>query len=82
MQVRIGITALFEELEGNPHLLPLVPDLIKLAQQNEHNIKTDAIYYLSLIHSAELSDYFQSLRSDENDEIRELAEDALTRLRN
>ena len=80
MQVKIGITALFEAMEGSELLSPLVPDLRRLANHEQHNVLSDVIYLLSLIHDPELRGWFESLLSHKHEEIRELARDALEKI--
>jgi len=88
MQVRIGITALFESLNKEVITIPsidkIITSLIHAAQTTEDAIQVDLIYLLSLLYSAlkeagephkALNDFIESRFNDKSDEIKEIIED-------
>ncbi len=88
MQVRIGITALFESLNKEVITIPsidkIITSLIHAAQTTEHVIQVDLIYLLSLLYSAlkeagephkVLNDFIESRLNDKSDDIKEIIED-------
>ena len=88
MQVKIGITALFESLASNivnsPVAEELVTKLIRASDTDNHAVRVDIVYYLSLIYAAlkdqgktnkELERFMQQHLKDESDEIKEIIED-------
>lgn len=91
LQVRIGITSIFETLSiqlVESHQCNAVIDLlIKASKTKEHSIRVDLIYILSLIFQAmndkakinnTLSDYIHTLQNDSSDEVKEIIEDVIS----
>lgn len=90
MQVRIGITALFESL-SNEFIKTIQADniissLIEATNTSSHAIRVDLVYLLSLIYSAfksdnnthsALNDFINATSTDSSDEIKEIIEDVL-----
>ena len=75
---KIGIGAVFEELQGNPLIQPLIPALSKLLRSEEPNIRNDACYYLGLTESSDAITAIRTLINDPMEEIRETVHDALS----
>ena len=76
-KVRLGISAVFEELEGDDKLKNIVDDLGELARHESPRVRSDAAHFLALTHSDNAIPYLQQLAADKNSEVREIAEDAL-----
>lgn len=74
---KIGIGAVFEELQGSPAIQRLIPTLAKLLESEDANIRNDACYYLGLTESQQAIPYIQTLINDKIDEVRETVHDAL-----
>ncbi len=77
---RIGIGAIIEELEGEPMLEIILPDLERMAAMPYHKDRVDAAYYLGLTRSPRARPVLEKLLEDENREVRQEAEDALEQL--
>lgn len=90
MQVRIGITAIFESSSSDIAKITqcddIVASLIQASKTENHAIRVDLIYILSLIFTAlknqqrsnsKLNDFMALSLNDQSDEIREIAEDVL-----
>ena len=77
MQVKLGVGALIEDLEGSHILNELIPALGKLSSHNDHRIRADATHYLSCIHSTDTLPYLRARLDDSHEEVREIAADAL-----
>jgi len=80
LTVRIGISAVFEGLEGNPALQRTVEALVKLSAHRDAHIRGDAAHLLSLTHDPAVQPHLQRLLSDEVADVREIAREGLERL--
>ncbi len=80
MAVRIGISAVMEELEGSESLTAALPRLVELTRSPDANIRGDACHYLGLTHNGDARSLLQSMLDDENPDVREIAQDALDAL--
>jgi glutaredoxin len=80
MQVRIGISALIEGLEGSDALLQLLPALIAMSEHDDHRLRNDACHFLGLSHSPMAEAPLKRCLEDENGEVREIAAEALEAL--
>ena len=80
MAVRIGISAVMEELEGSESLTAALPRLAELTRSPDANIRGDACHYLGLTHNGDARSLLQSMLDDENPDVREIAQDALDTL--
>lgn len=78
IQVRLGIGAIIESLEGSDALRALVPELARLSANEDHRVRSDACHYLGLSHSPEALPALQARLEDEHPEVREIAADAVT----
>ncbi len=78
IQVRLGISAIIEGLEGSESLQNLLPALIEMSQRSDHRLRSDACHFLGLSHSQAALPTLQSRLDDENSEIREIAAEAIT----
>lgn len=75
---KIGMSAVFEELQGHASLQALIPALAKLLESKNASIRNDACYYLGLTESQEAIPYIQMLVDDETEEVRETITDAMS----
>jgi hypothetical protein len=80
ISVRIGIGVVLEELEGNPILAVGLEALISLARSPQANTRADAAYYLGLTHTPSAEPALRELLADPNQDVREIAGEALQRL--
>ncbi|VAW92213.1 hypothetical protein MNBD_GAMMA23-252 [hydrothermal vent metagenome] len=91
MQVRIGITALFESLSNEfiktIQVDEMISSLIEATNTSNHAIRVDLVYLLSLIYSTVKSDknthsalnnFINTTANDPSDEIKEIIEDVLS----
>ena len=77
MKVQLGISAVFEDLQGTETLQSVVGDIGELADNSSAKVRADAAHFLSLTQSAQSLPYLQKLAKDENAEVSEIAEEAL-----
>ena len=81
LTVRIGISAVFEELEGDPALHGAFDDLAALVLHQDAHIRADAAHLLSLTHRPEAIPLLERLLGDDIADVREIAREGLDRLR-
>lgn len=77
MKVQLGISAVFEELQGSDKLQAVVDEIGVLAEDNNAKVRADAAHFLSLTENEKAIPYLQKLAKDENAEVKEIAEEAL-----
>lgn len=77
INARIGAGVVFEDYEGKPELLALVPELGELTRHQDPRVRSDACHYLSLTHDASVKAYIESLLDDGDDDVREVAEESM-----
>jgi len=77
MGVRIGVSAMFEELAEEGQLAPALPQLAELTRASEPQVRADAAHYLGLINTPEARDLLQPLLKDADSEVREIASESL-----
>jgi thioredoxin-like negative regulator of GroEL len=77
MKVQLGVSAVFEELQGSDSLHEIVDDIGVLAENSSAKVRADAAHFLSLTQSRQSISYLQQLAKDDNAEVREIAEEAL-----
>ena len=80
LEVRLGVSALLESYAGKEALQNLLPDLIKLARHADFRVRADACHLLGLTGSAAARASLAACTSDENQEVREIAQEALEKL--
>ncbi len=78
--VSFGLSAIFEELAGSKALKELVPKLGELTRHEKANIRGDAAYYLGLSGNPEARTWLEPLRNDPQEDVREIAREALEEL--
>ena len=74
---RIGIGVIFEEFAGSELVKGVIPQLATLTQHEDARIRADAYHYLGLTKDKKAIPYLEKGKSDEDDEIREIARDSL-----
>jgi hypothetical protein len=77
MKVQLGVSAVFEELQGSDSLHEIVDDIGVLAENSSAKVRADAAHFLSLTQSRQSISYLQQLAKDDNADVREIAEEAL-----
>lgn len=77
IKLQLGVSAIFEEFEGQPLLQNNVDKLGKLATHNNPRIRADVAHFLALSHCEKARDILQQLAQDSDREVREIASDAL-----
>ena len=82
MTVRLGATALVEEMAGEhrEQLRIAVPGLIALLREENATIRGDAAYLLGVIGDRSARDALGKLQDDPHPAVREIVEDALRAL--
>jgi len=78
--VRVGISAVFEELEGDDMLLGTLDSLLRFTAHRDAHIRADAAHLLSLTRSPQAVAPLERLLQDENADVREIAREGLERL--
>ncbi len=74
---KIGIGAVFEELQGSSAIKALIPDLTAILDAENPAVRNDACYYLGLTESTDAIAAIKSLADDKTPEVRETVHDAL-----
>jgi len=77
IQVRLGISAIIEGLEGSETLKELLPTLIAMSEHADHRLRSDACHFLGLSHSPEAEAPLRRRLEDDSAEVREIAAEAL-----
>lgn len=81
LTVRIGISAVFEELEGDAALHAAFDNLAPLGLHQDAHIRADAAHLLSLTHRPEAIPHLERLLRDSVADVVEIAREGLERLR-
>ena len=82
MRVRLGATALVEEMvENNPEtpgpIIQLIPSIAKLLQDKSPTVRGDAANLLDIIGHRDALPFLQEALYDENASVREIVEEAV-----
>lgn len=77
LNIRIGISAIMEELEGSVLLKANIETLGALTQHQEARVRGDACHYLSLSHDPSVRNWIEPLLDDPDGDVREVAQDSL-----
>jgi len=78
--VRLGVSALLEAYANTRELRTLVPQLAGLAHNDDHRVRADACHLLGLTGSSAACAYVAVCLDDENEEVREIAAEAMDKL--
>ena len=77
MGVRIGIGALFEEVQDQGQLVEILHELGALTRSPQQQVRADACHYLGLTESPEAAAYIRPLLDDSDEQVREIAAESL-----
>ena len=80
LAVRIGISAIVEELQDSAALRSAVPALARLAASSAPQVRADAAHYLGLSGSEAAREPLEPLLADPDPQVRQIAAEALARL--
>jgi thioredoxin-like negative regulator of GroEL len=81
ISVRLGVSALLEAYANTPELQALLPQLAELTFHPDHRVRADACYLLGLSGGATAHTYVKICLKDANEEVREIAEEAMEKLK-
>lgn len=82
MNVRIGIAAILEGLQGSRALQDLTPELEKLTRSDNVNVRADAAHYLGLTGAQQALPVLESLVNDPDNTVREIVIEGIDEIRN
>ena len=77
LNIRIGISAIMEDLQGTETLGAIVDRLGELTRHEDARIRGDACHYLALSGNPAATAYIQPLLKDEDENVREVARESL-----
>ena len=80
INVKAGLGAIFESLEGTPQLAAAVDALGELTRSPSVEVRADACHYLGLTGAPEARPPLERCLRDEDPEVREIAGESLARL--
>ena len=80
LNIRIGISAIIESLQGRPELAGIADDLRTLLTHAAPSVRGDACYYLSLTGHEDAAEWIRPLLSDNDEAVRQIAQDCLDEL--
>lgn len=80
LTVRIGVSAVLEDLAGTEALQALLPDIIELGRHDNPRVRSDACHFLALTRSAEALEPLRALADDPERAVRDVASDSLEEL--
>lgn len=80
ISVRLGVSALLEAHANTPELQVLLPQLAELTFHTDHRVRADACHLLGLTGSASARTYVAACLNDANEEVREIAQEAMQEL--
>ncbi|MBA3023206.1 MAG: HEAT repeat domain-containing protein [Gammaproteobacteria bacterium] len=81
LEVRLGVSALLESYGYSPALQALLPELAELSCHADHRVRADACHLLGLTGSVAAKPYVEACLHDANEEVREIAVDAMHNLK-
>jgi thioredoxin-like negative regulator of GroEL len=81
MQVRMGVSAIIEALEGTQAVKELLPVLIEMSHHSDHRLRSDACYFLGLSHSTDALPSLNARLDDDSSEVGEIAAEAIAMIR-
>ena len=77
LNIRIGISAIMEDLQGTDTLNAIIKPLGKLTQHDDARVRGDACHYLSLSGNPDAGTYIKPLLDDKDAGVREIARESL-----
>lgn len=80
INVRLGVGVIIEDMAVSKEFKAVIPRLIEYLSDGDARIRGDACHYLSLTKDVSYVPAIKKLLSDENEEVREIAQDSLDEL--
>ncbi|MGF1612774.1 MAG: HEAT repeat domain-containing protein [Gammaproteobacteria bacterium] len=77
MAVRVGVSAVLEELAGSTALRRHIPELVALTRSPEPQVRADACHYLALTNTCKAAEHVRPLLDDGDASVREIAQETL-----
>ena len=79
VRVRLGVTALVEELAGEKpsSFAKIIPEIAALLEKDNLTLRGDAANLLSIIAIPECMPFFEKYKNDSNPDIREMMQEAI-----
>lgn len=81
ISVRLGVSAVLEDLEGQPALVQQIPRLGALTRSKEARLRGDAAWFLGLTDSADALPWLEAMDAEAQPDVREIVEESKARLR-
>ena len=80
LNIRSGISAIMESLQGGPELAGIADELRLLLTHDAPSVRGDACHYLSLTGHEDAAESIQPLLNDSDENVRQIARDCLDEL--
>jgi len=80
LSARIGVGAILEQLAGSEILINNIDTLGEYCQHKLARVRNDACYYLGLTQHPDAEKYIRPLLDDSDDEVKEVAQEAISEL--
>ena len=80
INVRLGVGVIIEDMAVSEEFQSVIPRLIEYLSNDDARIRGDACHYLSLTKDVSYVPAIKKLLSDENEDVREIAQDSLDEL--
>jgi hypothetical protein len=80
INVRLGVGVIIEEMAQSEEFKAVIPRLLEYLSDEDARIRGDACHYLSLTDDVSYLPAIKQLLSDDNAEVREIAQDSLDEL--
>jgi hypothetical protein len=80
INVRLGVGVIIEDMAVSEEFKAVIPRLVEYLSNDDARIRGDACHYLSLTKDVSYVPVIKKLLSDENEEVREIAQDSLDEL--
>jgi len=77
LSVRIGVSAVIEQLSGTEQLAGNISTLGQYCEHETARVRNDACYYLGLSRHSGAEEYIRPLLDDTDDDVKEVAREAL-----
>ena len=81
INVRLGVGVIIEEMAESTSFKSIIPELLELLSSPDSRLRGDACHYLSLTKDTAYIPAIEELLADENEEVREIAQESLDELR-
>jgi hypothetical protein len=81
INVRLGVGVIIEDMAESEEFKVVIPRLLDYLSSKDARIRSDACHYLSLTKDVSYIPVIEKLLSDEDQEVREIAQDSVEELR-